>query len=162
MVNRESEGVMSEVSFSFTIQGDEEGYVTFSCPYCHSEFKLQAGEFQNEDDPFVELFCPYCGLAKEPSDFYSDEVIEKARALATNYMIEELNKSFGKMKRSINHSKSVVKMTFKPLKKVNVKELKEKDTQEVGFECGVCNHHVKVLYCAGASKIFCPYCGVDI
>ena len=23
-------------------------------------------------------------------------------------------------------------------------------------------HHVKVLYCAGASKIFCPYCGVDI
>lgn len=53
-------------------------------------------------------------------------------------------------------------MTYKPLKKVNVRELKENDTQEVEFQCGNCNHHTKVLYCAGASKIFCPYCGVDI
>lgn len=153
---------MSEVSFSFTIQGDDEGYVTFSCPYCHSDFKLQAGEFQNENEPFVELFCPYCGLAKDKNSFYSDEVIEQAQALATNYMIEELNKSFGKMQRSINHSKGIIKMKFKPLKKVGVNELKERDTQEVAFECNSCDHHVKVLYCAGESKIFCPYCGVDI
>lgn len=153
---------MSEVSFSFTIQGDIEGYVTFSCPYCHSDFKLRADEFQNEDEPFTELFCPYCGLVKEVNAFYSEEVLEKAKALATNYFIEELNKTFGKMKRSINHSSSIIKMSFKPLKKVNVKELKEKDTQEESFECRACHHHVKVLYCSGVSKIFCPYCGVDI
>lgn len=153
---------MSEVSLSFTIQGDDEGYVTFSCPYCNSDFKLQAGEFQNEDEPIIELFCPYCGLAKEPNAFYSEEIIEKAQALVTNYMIEELNKSFGKLKRSINHKNGIIKMSFKPLKKVNVKDLKEKDTQEVSFECNTCHHHVKVLYCAGVSKIFCPYCGVDL
>lgn len=153
---------MSEVSLSFTIQGDDEGYVTFSCPYCHSDFKLQAGEFQDENEPFSELFCPYCGLTKEPDSFYSDDVMEQVEALATNYMIEQLNKSLGKMQRSINRSKGIIKMKFKPLKKVNVKELKEQDTQEVAFECNSCNHHVKVLYCVGKSKFFCPYCGVDI
>lgn len=34
---------------SFMIQGDSEGDVTFECPFCHSEFKLQAGEFQDDD-----------------------------------------------------------------------------------------------------------------
>ena len=52
-------------NFTITIQGDSEGYVTFECPYCDSEFKLQAGEYQNDDEPFEELFCPYCGLVKE-------------------------------------------------------------------------------------------------
>ena len=153
---------MSDTTISFTIQGDNEGDVTFTCPYCNSDFKLQAGEYQNEEEPFPDLFCPYCGLSKEKTGFYSEDVLEKARELATNYAIEELNKAFGKMARSVNRKKGIIKMTYKPLKKVNVRELKENDTQEVEFQCGNCNHHTKILYCAGASKIFCPYCGVDI
>ena len=35
---------MSTENFTISIQGDSEGYVTFECPYCNSEFKLQAGE----------------------------------------------------------------------------------------------------------------------
>jgi hypothetical protein len=35
---------LSIENFTITIQGDSEGYVTFECPYCDSEFKLQAGE----------------------------------------------------------------------------------------------------------------------
>ena len=153
---------MSEISLSLTIQGDDEGYITFSCPYFHSDFKLQAGELQDEDEPFVELFCPYCGLTKQPNDFYSDEVIEQAKARVANYMIEELNKSLEKIKHSVNRGNNIIKISYKPLEKANIKELKEQDTQEVAFECGICNHHVKVLYCDGVSKIFCPYCGVDI
>ena len=61
---------------SFTIQGDSEGYVTFECPYCGSEFKLQAGEFQNEDEPLEELFCPYCGLTKDKNSFLSKPICE--------------------------------------------------------------------------------------
>lgn len=76
--------------------GDSEGYVTFECPYCNSEFKLQAGEYQNDDEPFEELFCPYCGLAKEKNEFLSAEVIEQAQAIAYNYMVEELKKTFKK------------------------------------------------------------------
>lgn len=155
---------MSEDVLSFTIQGDSEGYVTFECPFCDSEFKLQAGEFQNDEVDVMELFCPYCGLTTEKSKFFTDEVMEKAKAIATNFYIEKLNKSFGKMEKSINSGRKgpvSITMQFKPLKKVNVKELKEKETNEEIFECSVCNNHVKVLYCAGASKVFCPYCGVD-
>ena len=70
---------MSTENFTITIQGDSEGYVTFECPYCDSEFKLQAGEYQNDDEPFEELFCPYCGLAKEKNEFLSSDVIEQAQ-----------------------------------------------------------------------------------
>lgn len=47
---------MSETMLSFTIQGDNEGYVTFTCPYCNSDFKLQAGEYQNDEEPFLSCF----------------------------------------------------------------------------------------------------------
>ena len=56
---------MSTENFTITIQGDSEGYVTFECPYCNSEFKLQAGEYQNDEGNLLKnCFCPYCGLAK--------------------------------------------------------------------------------------------------
>lgn len=152
---------MSE-TFSFKIQGDSEGYVTFECPFCGSEFKLQAGEYQNDEEPIEELFCPYCGLTKEKNEFLSADVIEKAQAIAYNYMVEELNKTFKKMQKSVNRSKGLIKMDFKPLKKVATKELKDKDTTETEFLCTFCERSVKVLYCAGAAKVFCPYCGVDI
>lgn len=89
---------LSTKNFTITIQGDSEGYVTFECPYCDSEFKLQAEEYQNDDNQFEELFCPYCGLAKERNEFLSSEVIEQAEAIAYNYMIEELNKNLKKCK----------------------------------------------------------------
>lgn len=155
---------MSTENFTISIQGDSEGYETFECPYCNSEFKLQAGEYQNDDEPFEELFCPYCGLAKEKNEFLSAEVIEQAQAIAYNYMVEELNKTFKKMQRSLNRSKGLIKikMDYKPLKKVATKELKDKDTTETEFKCSCCGRRIKVLYCAGAAKVFCPYCGVDI
>lgn len=55
--------------------GDSEGFVTFECPFCGSEFKLQAGEYQNENEPLEDLFCPYCGLTREKNAFYSKDVI---------------------------------------------------------------------------------------
>lgn len=150
------------MEISFSIQGDSEGYVTFECPYCGSEFKLQASEYQDERNPFEDLFCPCCGLTKYKNSFLSKDVMEKVHALAYNYAIEELNKSFKKIEKSINGSKGIIKMSFKPLKAVTVKKLKGKDTTEAEFNCTCCERKVKVLYCAGASKVFCPYCGVDI
>lgn len=155
-------GNVSEDIITIKIQGDSEGYVTFECPFCNSEFKLQAGEYQNEDEPFEELFCPYCGLVKEKDQFLSSEVIEQAQAIAYNHLVEELNSCFKKMQKSINKSKGLIKMDYKPLKKVVTKELKDKDTTETEFACSCCSRRTKVLYCAGASIVFCPYCGVDI
>ncbi|MDM0742961.1 hypothetical protein QTH94_11440 [Clostridium perfringens] len=152
---------MSDLNFEIKIDGDSEGYVTFECPFCESEFKLNASEFQNDDNIFTELFCPYCGLTDGINNFYSKEVIEQAKAIAYNYMMEQINQRFSDFKRSVRGSKHI-KVDFKELKKVNLKELKDKDTVEEIFSCPMCENHVRVLYCAGISKIFCPYCGVDI
>lgn len=152
---------MSEISFEIKIIGDSEGYVTFECPFCESEFKLCADEFQSDDKSFTELYCPYCGLVDCVNSFYTKDVVEQIKAIVSNYTIEQLNKTFGKMARNINNNK-FIKMKWKPLKKVTTKELKDKDTVEEIFECPVCSNHEKVLYCSGVSKIFCSYCGVDI
>lgn len=76
-------------------------------------------------------------------------------------MVQQLNKTFDKMARNLNRNK-YIKMEWKPLKNVNVRELKDKDTVEEIFECPICANHEKVLYCSGISKIFCSYCGVDL
>lgn len=152
---------MSDVTFEMSIEGDSEGYVTFECPFCESEFKLNAGEFQGEDNVFSELFCPYCGLVDKVNTFYSKEVIEQAEAIAYNYMMEQVNKVFNDLKKSAKRNK-FIKVDFKELKKVNLKELKDKDTTEEIFSCPMCENHIRVLYCAGVSKVFCAYCGVDI
>ena len=149
---------MSDVKFEISIEGDSEGYVTFECPFCESEFKLNASEFQDEDNVFADLFCPYCGLTDKVNTFYSKEVVEQAEAIAYNYMMEQINKAF---KKSVKRNK-YIKVDFKELKKVNLKELKDKDTTEEIFSCPMCENHVRVLYCAGVSKVFCAYCGVDI
>lgn len=152
---------MSEVSFKVEIEADKDGYVSFECPFCNSDFRLRADEFQNDDPVFTEMYCPYCGLSDEPSSFYTEEVMEQVKAIATNYMYEELNKAFSNMSKQMNKSK-FVKMSYKPLKKLNVKDLKTEESTEEIFECNKCNNHVKALYCAGKSKIFCSYCGNDI
>ncbi|MDK2829894.1 MAG: hypothetical protein PWP67_2723 [Clostridium butyricum] len=152
---------MSDVQFEIKIQGDSEGYITFECPFCGSEFKLKADEFQSEDNSFTELYCPYCGLVNEINTFYSKEVMEQARIIAENYMADKINEMFGKFERSVRNNK-FVKVEYKKLKKVNTKELKDKDTVEEVMECSICKNHEKVLYCSGVSKVFCSYCGVDI
>ena len=82
-----------------TIQGDDEGDITFECPFCKSEFKLRADECQNDETPYDEYFCPYCGLVKDKNEFLSEDIIEQVKAIAMNELIEELNKSFSNMSR---------------------------------------------------------------
>mgnify|MGYP002591330934 CR=1 FL=1 len=69
-----------------------------------------------------------------------------------------------KIKSAVEIEKRAVNtyLNYKPLEKVNIKDLKENETVEEVFECPTCGNHEKVLYCSGVSKIFCAYCGVDI
>lgn len=151
---------MSEIKLKFEIEADDDGYISFECPFCESIFSLSAGEFQSEDNIFNELYCPYCGLVDEPNNFYTKEVIEQAQNLAINYIYDEINKAFAKMSKNINGK--YVKMTYKPLKNKKISKLKTEESNDVIFECKNCNNHIKVNYCIGESKIYCSYCGVDI
>ena len=152
---------MSNVTFEIKIKGDSDGYITFECPFCESKFKLNISEFQDKDNPITELFCPYCGLTDEVSSFYSKEVQKQVEALSYNYVAEQVNKAFEEFENIFKGDK-YIKVNSKKLKKVNTKDLKDKDTTEEIISCPICKNHVKALYCVGISKVFCPYCGVDI
>lgn len=150
---------MANIELKFEIQADDDGYVSYECPFCKSIFSLKASEVQSDDPIYNEMYCPYCGLNDSPNNFYTKEVIEQAQALAMNYMIGELNKSIQKMSQNKN---KFVKLTYKPLKNQAISELKTKKGTEEIFECKNCSHHVKVDYYLGKTKIYCAFCGIDI
>ncbi len=95
---------MANVELKFEVKADDDGYVSYECPFCKSIFfSLKASEVQSDDPIYNENVLPlYCGLNDKPSNFYTKEVIEQAQAIAMNYMIDELNKSFKKISRNNN------------------------------------------------------------
>ena len=153
--------MMDEVNLELKIEGDSEGYITFECPFCESQFKLKASEVQDDENIFYDLFCPYCGLVDKIDHFYTKEFIEKAKIIIENYVREQINNSFKQVSQNMNKCKYIT-MNFKPLKKVSLPYLKEHDTVEEIFECPDCKNHEKILFCIGVSKAYCAYCGGDI
>jgi DNA-directed RNA polymerase subunit RPC12/RpoP len=132
---------MGVITRTVAFKGDSDGYFTYECPFCKSAFKLKIAEMKDNEKAVVEIFCPYCGLTDTITHFYTKEVIEHVTQIAKNYAIDMINKNAGKI--------------IKPLKKENVPVAAELDTVEQEFECIYCKHHIKALYHAGASKIFC-------
>ncbi len=90
------------MNMNITIEGDSEGFISFACPFCELEFKLNTGELQNDEATFNELFCPYCGLTNEIQSFYTDEVIDKAKEMALSYAHNEITKMFKKMDKKVS------------------------------------------------------------
>lgn len=144
-------------SFTIEFEADSDGYFTYECPFCEEQFKLFASEVQDGDFELEELFCPYCGLVDDASKFYSKEVLAYIQNLAEESMIDALNKSFGSIKSSKNF-----KVNFKKIKHNSIAKPSEIDSVEEVFTCEMCGNHEKVLFSAGASKVFCAYCGGDL
>ena len=40
---------MGNVEFKFEIEADDDGYVSYECPFCKSTFSLNASEIQSDD-----------------------------------------------------------------------------------------------------------------
>lgn len=78
-----------------------------------------------------------------------------------NYLVEQINKELFNFKK-IFAGNDAIKVEVKELKKSSLKELKEQDTTGEIFTSPLCGNHAKVIYCVGASKIFCTYCGVNL
>lgn len=149
---------MSDMTIPISIPTDNDGYVTFQCPFCNNKFKLHADECQ--EDEVLEFFCPYCGLTDEPSAFLSDDVRQLAMDMAENMMIDMLNDFTKDMERTFRGNK-IVKFKSNKIDKVPEKKLFEANSEEIITEMGCCKRHVKVPYTAKESGVLvCPYCGV--
>ena len=102
--------------------------MTLRCPFCNKEFKALGNDF--EDDSVYELFCPHCGLVTEPSEFLSDEAIEKGMRLAENYMFELLNRFMNDIDKTFKNN-DLIKVKKRPKFKLNdPKSIIESDNME--------------------------------
>lgn len=149
---------MSYKTFEMKIPADEDGYITFQCPYCNQSFKLNANEI--EDSNVIDLYCPICGLANEVNCFYSDQAINKAISIVENEAMNMIYDMFKGLERKNRNSKNFkVKAGKKP--KVAIKEIYENIDEliEVRVEC--CNKHVKVRELDKLLGVYCSYCGVN-
>ena len=149
-------------TLSITIYADNDGFITYECPYCGSAFKLSAAYINDDDFPIHELFCPYCGLAGAPERFISADAMGALETKAHNYVARMLNKSFGDMVKSVNRKKGLIHMSFTPIDTLPEEDVSDDDTVESIFTCKACQRNVKVLRNIGMAKAFCPYCGVDL
>lgn len=148
-------GINMEISF----YGDEDGYINMECPYCESEFKMSIDDLQNDDVNTEILFCPYCGLRDERDNFYTKDQVEVMQSHMENMAIDMINKSFGDMAKKINRGNSILKMTHKPLKRVNVQEYRELSSSESIKMCRECGFEYKVINHMSKTITYCVSCG---
>ncbi len=148
---------MSE-TVKVSIPADDEGFVTFQCPFCSEHFKLDAGEVQ--EDSVFDIFCPLCGLKDKATAFLSDDVIEHMQQIAINTMNGMLNDWTKGLEKQFRGNKGMTFKAGKPLPQEEPKLLfeKENDMDIVNFDC--CNRKAKVKNSNVQVKVYCPYCGV--
>lgn len=153
---------MSEIKFKIEIESDNDGYVAFECPFCETIFGLKSNEYQEWLETNNEIYCPCCGLKDNKDNFYTKEVVEQIKQIALNSAYEQINTAFTKMAKSMSNNK-YIKMTYKPLKTTRIdNNIKTEESSDEIFECKSCQHHLKVNYIVGKSRIYCSYCGRDI
>ncbi|MEM7716241.1 MAG: TFIIB-type zinc ribbon-containing protein [Cyanobacteria bacterium P01_A01_bin.68] len=148
---------MSEEVFKISIPSDNDGFITFQCPFCRDRFKLTVTDFERED--IIEIFCPYCGLRHENSNFLTDEVIEQANIIAENYAKSIINKWTKDLERSFRNNKHIKFKANKPLKMDAEKILFEKEELET-YNLKCCQVTVKTRPIHQVIGVYCPCCGV--
>lgn len=144
------------ITFEISIPPDDDGYVLLQCQHCGSFFKAAASDIK--DDEVLNIYCPSCGLISD--NYYTDDVIELARAKAVNFAYDEIHNMLKKWERQ-NSSRSPLK--FKAGKK-------PKDEYESPIRSIIDNLEIKVFSCCNrsakvnplikTSACYCPFCGV--
>lgn len=145
---------MTEHKISFSIPLDDEGFVTLQCPFCDCQFKIIGRDIN--DDSLYELFCPICGLVSEPSNFLSDNAIEKAMRIAENQVFELLNNFQKNLKKSFKNNKFIKIKTGPELKMNSPKTIVKSDNMET-YSIPCCERLVKVSLID--DTLYCPFCG---
>lgn len=156
------------MEISVTLRADSVGYITLECPFCGSDFKVRSEEFKNNRGIIHDLCCPYCGMIKAKNTFLTPEVMTQLKQIAVNYAIHEINKSrngqtLTEQPTTEQPEPILIQSEDRPLQKVEISELRGKETTETKYMCPGCGRSVKVLYSADAEMgYYCPYCAEEL
>ena len=133
---------------------DDDGLLRKECPYCEQQFKIYP---EDEIETNEKYYCPMCGLHAPANEFLTKEQFELASDLTMNFIIDELNKGFGKIKTSFKRAKNV-SVDFKPLAKNEpITLIETTEFEDVVFSC--CNKHTFIYSPMTFKVLYCHHCG---
>ena len=144
-----------EFRMEISIPTDNDGYILCQCPTCGEFFKITPTDY--EDDRIINIFCPGCGLASE--DYLTDDVLELAQAMATNYATDVL---YDELKKWENQFKGSF-VSFKAGKKpdpVPENPIKAGIDSLIIAHFSCCSRSAKVKPILKITGCYCPFCGV--
>lgn len=145
-----------DIKFEISIPADNDGYILLRCSHCGEYFKLTAKDC--EDDGILNIYCPSCGLISE--SYLTQDVIELAQIIASNYAMDMIYEAFKDMEKSAKKNSFVsFKAGKRPRReaenpiKVGIEALEIAD-----FEC--CRKTAKIKPLLKITGCCCPFCGV--
>ena len=144
-----------EFTMTISIPTDNEGYVLQKCPKCGTYFKITPSDMR--DDRILEIYCPCCGLTSD--NYFTDDVIELALAMAENKAMDMLHDELKKMERKTRNSVVSFKAGRPPKHKFESPIRAGIEAMEVvKFPC--CNLTAKIKPLLKITGCYCPFCGV--
>ena len=90
------DNMSDDIKFEISIPADNDGYILLRCSHCGEFFKLTAKDC--EDDGTLNIYCPSCGLISE--SYLTQDVIELAQTIASNYAMDMIYEAFKDMEKS--------------------------------------------------------------
>ena len=133
---------------------DREGFLARACPYCAGAFKVQVEDFESATWP--QPTCPCCGLSASHSAFTPRDVRAAAAAVVANFMVRQINDTFGAVAQSAPRG-GLVQFSFTPLRERRIPTLRAvTDLAVVYVTC--CDRTIKLPFALAASLFYCPFC----
>lgn len=134
------------------LQGDENGAMKLSCPFCEEQFKIYISDWKEFEDD--KLTCALCGLSAEFKKFLPKEVyeaVEQAVYERAEQMIYDAFKGF--------KSSKFLKVKLPKPKTTLPKDIKTYNTTDAVYCCRVCNKEYRIPNFSENQKTYCPFCG---
>lgn len=146
---------MGNECIEISVPTDNDGYILLQCSYCGEYFKIKPEDI--EDDRILEIHCPFCGLCSE--NYYTEDVIELAQAMAQNMVMDLVHNNLKKLERKFKGGIASFKVNQKPKHKPENPIWAGIQTLTVTeFIC--CKRSAKINPMLRITGCNCPFCGV--
>lgn len=147
-----------QVSLAVSMPFDEDGYIGRQCCECDQLFRIQGEEFTALPDDQL-FWCVYCGHdTTDPSDFLTDQQLERAKEAALGYGIqavsEGLEQGFKRASKKSRNSSVRIDYDSKPYRPQPLPGIHE-PAIILERSCGLCS----LNYAVFNAHRWAPCCG---
>lgn len=145
----------NDISFEISIPSDDDGFILLQCGHCGEFFKITVAESNNDDNLFI--YCPSCGLVSD--NYLTEDVIELAQKMVSNYAMNMIYDAFKDLERSTKNSFVSFKAGKRPRHEEERPIRTGIEAMEIAeFEC--CKKQAKIKPLLKITGCYCPFCGV--